>query len=68
MCGTYISYWDMHLSSISNVPGHLKVAFRVTIQYGQLIMFENFYEYINTIYGNLKIKIRVSPTHLSGAV
>jgi hypothetical protein len=61
MCGTYISYWDMYQSSLKNLTGHLPAAFRVTIQYYQLIMFENFYEYINTIYGNLKLKIRVSP-------
>jgi hypothetical protein len=51
----------MYLTTLNNVAGQLKVAFRVTIQYDQLIMFENFYEYINTIYGNLKLKVRVTP-------
>jgi hypothetical protein len=64
MSGTYISYWDMYQNSLKNLTGHLPVAFRITIQYDQLIMFENFYEYINTIYGNLKIKIRVTPDAL----
>jgi hypothetical protein len=68
MCGTYISYWDMHQNSLKNLTGHLPIAFRVTIQYDQLIMFENFYEFINTIYVNVKLKLRVSLTCLYGTV
>jgi hypothetical protein len=61
MCGTYISYWDMFQASLRNAYGQLPVFFRVTIQYDQLIMFENFYEYINEIYENLKLKLRIIP-------
>jgi hypothetical protein len=54
----------MYQNSLINNAGHLPVAFRVTIQYDQLIMLENFYELINTIYGNLRLKIRVTPDAL----
>jgi hypothetical protein len=38
--------------------------FRVSIQYDQLIMFENFYEYINDKYENLKLTLRITPVVL----
>jgi hypothetical protein len=64
MCGRYVSYWDMYIASARNPYGQLPVAFRVTIQYDQLIMFKNYYEYINEIYGNLNLKLRISPDAL----
>jgi hypothetical protein len=54
----------MYQTSLRNSYGQLPVSFRVSIQYDQLIMFDNFYEYINEIYGNLKLKLRVSPDAL----
>jgi hypothetical protein len=64
VCNIYILLGYVSEFSKKSDRTFLPVAFRVTIQYDQLIMFENFYEYINTIYGNLKIKIRVSPEAL----
>jgi hypothetical protein len=51
----------MYQASLRNAFGQIPVSFRMNIQYDQLIIFENFYEYINEIYGNLKLKLRVSP-------
>jgi hypothetical protein len=45
-------------------PEYITVAFRITIKYYQLIMFENFYEFINSIHRNLKVKLRIVPDGL----
>jgi hypothetical protein len=49
------------MPSIKNAVGQLAFAIRVSIKYDQLIMFENFYEYINAIWRNLKLKLRGTP-------
>jgi hypothetical protein len=40
------------------------VSFPVTVAYDNLIFFENFYEYINSIYGDLELNVKVSPNAL----
>jgi hypothetical protein len=41
--------FPVYMASLENTAGQLTVAFGVTIRYDQLIIFENFYEFINLI-------------------
>jgi hypothetical protein len=40
------------------------VSFPVTIAYDNLVYFENFYEYMNFIYNDLQLNVKVSPDAL----
>jgi hypothetical protein len=40
------------------------VSFPVTSTYDNLVCFENFYEYMNFIFGDLKLNVKVSPAAL----
>jgi hypothetical protein len=39
-------------------------SFPVRIAYDNLVFFENFYEYMNFIYGDLQLNVKVSPAAL----
>jgi hypothetical protein len=64
ICGAYISCWDLWMQQQASANQTVTVSFLVTIPYDNLIFFENFYEYINFIYADLELNVKVSPIAL----
>jgi hypothetical protein len=54
VCGVYISYWELYVQKI-------KFEFDGKINFDDLIVFENMYEYSSSILGKLESKLKVSP-------
>jgi hypothetical protein len=40
------------------------VSFPVTVAYNNLVFFENFYEYMNFVFGELELNVKVFPAAL----
>jgi hypothetical protein len=64
ICGAYISHWDLWMQQQASANQTVVVSFPVTVAYDNLVFFENFYEYMNFIYGELELKVKVSPNAL----
>ena len=58
-CGIYLSYYD--LKSINASTNTLTVNIPVNIPITDILAFQAFTEYPNSIFGDLKIKFRINP-------
>jgi hypothetical protein len=64
ICMANISFWDLWMQQQASANQTVVVTFPVTIAYDNLVYFENFYEYMNFIYGDLQLNVKVSPAVL----
>jgi hypothetical protein len=64
ICGAYISYYDLWMQQQASANQTVVVSFPMTITYDNLVYFENFCEYMNFIYGDLQLNVKVSPNAL----
>jgi hypothetical protein len=61
VCGVYISYWELYQQTVNSNVQKIKFGFDVNINFDDLIIFENMYEYPSSILGKLESKLKVSP-------
>jgi hypothetical protein len=64
VCGVYISYWELYQQTVNSNLQKIKFEFDVNINFDDLILFENMYEYPSSILGKLELKLKVSPDAL----